>query len=460
MARAAKARTAFVCDDCGAEHGKWQGQCVSCGAWNTLKAFRVAAAGNRNATAAAVGGFAGVAPEISRLADIGVEDMPRLRSGIGELDRVLGGGFVPGSAVLIGGDPGAGKSTLLLEVATRLAGAASVLYVTGEESLSQVALRARRLELPLDALEVAAETRIESVERLVETRRPALLVVDSIQVMVCEGIDGVPGGVTQVREAAAALTRLAKRTGTVVVLVGHVTKEGGIAGPKVLEHMIDCFLMLEGGASDRFRTLRGHKNRFGATGELGVFAMTDRGLREVSNPSSIFLSRSDTPSPGSVVTVLWEGSRPLLVEIQALVDESHGNYARRVAVGLDGQRLAMQLAVLHRHGGLSVGDQDVFANVVGGVRVQETGADLALQLAVASSFRNRALPLGLLVFGEVGLSGEVRPVPNGQERLREAAKHGFTHAVIPVGNKPRSAPEGLRVHAIERLAQGLALELE
>lgn len=453
MARASKARVAFVCRDCGAEHGKWQGQCSACGAWNTLAEFKLAAPRTESGKGL---GFAGAAPEVKRLSEVGIADLPRMSTGIGELDRVLGGGFVPGSAVLIGGDPGAGKSTLLLDVGARLASRYGVLYVTGEESLTQVALRARRLELPTDALDVAAEIRIEAIENLVEQRRPALLVIDSIQVMVCESIEGVPGGVTQVREAAAALTRLAKRSGVVVVMVGHVTKEGGIAGPKVLEHMIDCFLMLEGGASDRFRTLRGQKNRFGATGELGVFAMTDRGLREVANPSGIFLSRTSEPSPGSVVTVLWEGSRPLLVELQALVDEAHGNYARRVAVGLDSQRLAMQLAVMHRHGGLSMGDQDTFANVVGGVRVQETGADLALQLALASSFRDRALPRELVVFGEVGLAGEVRPVPNGQERLREAAKHGFTQAIIPAGNKPRQPIPGIEVRAVSKLAEALS----
>jgi len=376
-------------------------------------------------------------------------------SGFAELDRVLGGGFVPGSVVLIGGDPGAGKSTLLLQVTTALAARQEVVYVSGEESLEQLAMRARRLELPLEGLRVAAETRAESIVGLVEQLRPALVVVDSIQVMQTDGVESVPGSITQVRETAALFTRLAKQTGSVFVLVGHVTKEGSLAGPKVLEHMIDCFMMLESPTGSRFRTLRGVKNRFGAVNELGVFAMTDHGMREVSNPSAIFLERAGEPSPGSLVTVTWEGTRPILVELQALVDQVQGGYPRRVAVGLDAQRLAMHLAVLHRHGAISLADQDVFANVVGGVRISETAADLALILSVLSSFRARVLPRDLIVFGELGLTGEVRPVPNGQERLREAGKHGFTRAIVPKANRPKTAPAQMRVHGVATLNEAI-----
>jgi DNA repair protein RadA/Sms len=372
-----------------------------------------------------------------------------------ELDRVLGGGFVPGSVVLIGGEPGAGKSTLLLQVMAALAQDVKALYVTGEESLSQVAMRARRLSLPLTRLGVAAETRVEAIQSLAESEQPDVLVVDSIQVVHSDAVDAVPGSVTQVRESAAVLTRLAKRSGATIILVGHVTKEGGLAGPKVLEHMIDCFIMLESSDNERFRTLRGHKNRFGAANELGVFAMTDKGLKEVANPSAIFLNRGEAPAAGSVVTVLWEGTRCLLVEIQALVDATQGSHPRRVAVGLDSQRLSMLLAVLHRHGGIFTGDQDVYANVVGGIKVSETGADLAVALAALSSLRNKALPRDLIVFGELGLSGEVRPVTNGQERLRELAKHGFRRAIVPRANQPRESMDGVEVVTVSRLGDAL-----
>lgn len=452
----AKSKTAFVCDSCGADHTKWQGRCSACGEWNSLKSFTVSSA---KGSKAASSGYSGAAPQVAKLAEVTAEDSERISTGLGELDRVLGGGLVPGSVVLIGGDPGAGKSTLLLQVTTELARQRPVLYVSGEESLQQLAERARRLGLPLDGLQVASEIRAERIADLVRAERPQVLIVDSIQVMQVESSDSLAGSVTQVRESAALLTQLAKQTRTVVVLVGHVTKEGNLAGPKVLEHMIDCFMMLESPAGARFRTLRGQKNRFGAVNELGVFAMTDRGLREVPNPSAIFLQRPDEMSPGSVVTVTWEGTRPLLVELQALVDVMQGGYARRVAVGLDAQRLAMQLAVLHRHCGLSLSDQDVFANVVGGVRIQETGADLALILAVASSFRNRVLPRDLVVFGELGLTGEVRPVPNGQERLREATKHGFTRAIVPRGNLPQqgalATAAGIEVRGVTTLSQAL-----
>lgn len=445
-----KPKNAYVCQECGADHPKWQGQCVSCGAWNALSEVHLGPSTRRTSV-----GYAAAAPELKVLADVNPDDARRLPSGMSELDRVLGGGFVPGSVVLIGGEPGAGKSTLLLQVMAALAQDVKALYVTGEESLSQVAMRARRLSLPLTRLGVAAETRVEAIQSLAESEQPDVLVVDSIQVVHSDAVDAVPGSVTQVRESAAVLTRLAKRSGATIILVGHVTKEGGLAGPKVLEHMIDCFIMLESSDNERFRTLRGHKNRFGAANELGVFAMTDKGLKEVANPSAIFLNRGEAPAAGSVVTVLWEGTRCLLVEIQALVDATQGSHPRRVAVGLDSQRLSMLLAVLHRHGGIFTGDQDVYANVVGGIKVSETGADLAVALAALSSLRNKALPRDLIVFGELGLSGEVRPVTNGQERLRELAKHGFRRAIVPRANQPRESMDGVEVVTVSRLGDAL-----
>ena len=444
-----KTKTAYVCDDCGAEHSKWQGQCGTCSAWNTLSRVNV------TPVASAALGYAGVTAEVKKIGDIEAVEAQRIRSGFTELDRVLGGGFVPGSVVLIGGDPGAGKSTLLLQASTALAANQGVLYVTGEESLQQLALRAQRLQLPMDGLSVAAETRAEVIAKLVETQRPKIVILDSIQVMQMESVDFTPGSVTQVRETASFFTRLAKQQDIVIVLVGHITKEGGIAGPKVLEHMIDCFMMLDSPAGSRYRTLRGHKNRFGAVNELGIFAMTDLGMKEVANPSAIFLQRGDVDSPGSIATVTWEGTRPLLVELQALVDDAAGGHPKRVAVGLDQQRLAMHLAVLHRHCGIALSDQDVFANVVGGVRITETGADLALLLAVLGSFRDRVLPRELIVFGELGLTGELRPVANGQERLREAAKHGFKAAIVPFANRPKEPVGSMTVHGVKTLPAAL-----
>lgn len=453
----AKKKTAYVCTDCGSEHSKWQGQCSDCGAWNTLQEFVVSAA-KTPAREAALGGYAGAAGTqgIQRLADVDLAEVPRISSGMLEFDRVLGGGLVPGSAILIGGHPGAGKSTLLLQTMCALAATLPALYVTGEESLQQVAMRAHRLGLPTDRLNMLSETSVDRLLQLLQQHQPKVVVIDSIQVMHVEGVESAPGSVSQVRESAAALTRYAKQTGTILLLVGHVTKDGTLAGPKVLEHMIDCSIMLEGDGDSRFRTLRGIKNRFGAINELGVFAMLESGLKEVKNPSSIFLSRSDEPAAGSVVMVIWEGTRPLLVEIQALVDDSHFGHPKRVAVGLDQNRMNLLLAALHRHGGIMLGDQDVYINVVGGVRVNETAADLALLLAALSSFRNQALPQDLIVFGEVGLSGEIRPVPSGQERIREAAKHGFTRAIVPKANAPRQPVAGMTVIAVETLQQALA----
>jgi DNA repair protein RadA/Sms len=444
-----KIKSAYVCSDCGAEFAKWQGQCNACNEWNTLSRVNISPVKESRV------GFAGAAAQIQKLSEVKAQEAERLTTTFGELDRVLGGGLVPGSVVLIGGDPGAGKSTLLLQVCTKMAQSRGVLYVTGEESLQQLAMRAKRLELPMDGLDVASETRAEVIAGHITQRKPDVVVLDSVQVLQMDALDATPGSVTQVRETAAFFTRLAKQTDTVIILVGHITKEGGLAGPKVLEHMIDCFMMLDSPAGSRYRTLRGHKNRFGAINELGVFAMTDLGMKEVANPSAIFLQRGEVDSPGSIATVTWEGTRPLLVEIQALVDEVAAGYAKRVAVGLDQQRLAMHLAVMHRHCGITLGDQDVFANVVGGVRITETGADLALLLAVLSSFRDRVLPRDLIVFGELGLTGELRPVANGQERLREAAKHGFKRAIVPFANRPKENLPNMAVHGVQSLSSAL-----
>ena len=446
----AKSKTVYVCNDCGSEYARWQGQCHDCRAWNTLTGLSVDAGSTAGA------GYSGQIEPPKKLSEVSAEELPRIATGIGELDRVLGGGLVQGSVVLISGNPGAGKSTLLIQVMCQLAAQQKALYVTGEESLPQVAMRARRLGLPMDDLEVMSETSCERLIARWNNMKPALVVVDSIQVMHTSRNESSPGGVAQVRESAAQLIRQAKTTGTVLFLVGHVTKEGSLAGPRVLEHMIDTFIMLDGDGDSRFRTLRSAKNRFGAINELGVFAMTDKGMREVSNPSAIFLSRSVEPTPGSIVMVVWEGTRPLLLEAQALVDLSALGNPRRVAVGFEHNRLSMLLAILHRHGGIQVGDQDVFVNAVGGIRVEETSSDLALILAVVSSFRNRPLPADLVCFGEVGLSGEIRPVPNGQERLREAVKHGFRTAIVPEGNKPKQEVDGLNVIAVQKLSDVLS----
>lgn len=446
--------SSYVCNDCGADFNKWQGQCTECGAWNTLTELRLGS--SKSSSVVRHAGFAGAANgSISVLSEIMLDEVPRIITGSVEFDLVLGGGLVPGSCILVGGEPGAGKSTLLLQHLCSLAQNHKSLYVTGEESPQQVAMRASRLELPSDKLQIMAETSVEAICAAAIQYQPKILVVDSIQVMHLDDVASAPGSVSQVRESAAMLIRYAKETNTVLLLVGHVTKDGVIAGPKILEHMIDCSMMLESSNDSHFRTLRCNKNRFGAINELGVFAMTDKGLREVPNPSAIFLQRGDEVASGSLVMVIWEGTRPLLVELQALVDPSHLGNPRRVTVGLDHNRLAMLLAVLHRHGGLMVGDQDVFVNVVGGVKVLETSADLALILAVISSFRDRPLPRDLVVFGEVGLSGEIRPVPNGQERLREAVKHGFKRAVVPAGNAPKKAIHGMEVIAVRKLTDAI-----
>ncbi len=449
-------KIAYSCTECGGQQPKWAGQCPDCGAWNSLievAALPVAKARDR------FSGFAGGHHEaqVCDLDEVAPDDVLRIPIGIGELDRVLGGGLVRGSVTLIGGDPGIGKSTLLLQAVMALGGRAKTLYVSGEESLQQVSVRAHRLGLADKPLRLLAATRIEAILASARTEQPQVVVVDSIQTMYTDVLQSAPGSVAQVRESAAQLVRFAKQTGTAVFLIGHVTKEGTIAGPRVLEHMVDTVLYFEGEAGNRYRVIRAIKNRFGAVNELGVFAMTERGLREVTNPSAIFLSRHAHPVAGSVILVTLEGTRPLLVEVQALVDDSQLANPRRLCVGLEHNRLSMLLAVLHRHGGVVTSDQDVFANVVGGMRVSETAADLAILTAVVSSMRDRPLQSDLVVFGEVGLAGEIRPVPNGQERLQEAAKHGFKRAIIPHANAPKRGPKGLEVNAVTRLSEALQL---
>lgn len=453
MAKAIK--KAYVCNECGAEYSRWQGQCSACKAWNVISEVRIA---NVTAKGDRFSGYAGeTVAKIQRLAEVSLQETPRFSSQFNELDRVLGGGIVPGSAMLIGGHPGAGKSTLLLQVMCALSQQMPTLYVTGEESLQQVAMRAHRLGLPTEQLQVLSETSVEKVCHLADQQQPKIMVIDSIQVMHLADLQSSPGSVAQVRECAAFLTRYAKTKQVAIIMVGHVTKDGTLAGPKVLEHCIDCSILLEGESDSRYRTLRSHKNRFGAVNELGVFAMTEQGLKEVKNPSAIFLSRGEEQTSGSSVMVLWEGTRPLLVEIQALVDHSMLGNPRRVAVGLEHNRLALLLAVLHRHGGLQMSDQDVFVNVVGGVKVTETSADLALLLALISSFRNKPLPQDLVVFGEVGLGGEIRPVSSGQERISEAAKHGFRRAIVPFANKPKSAVTNMQVFTVKKLSDAIAI---
>ncbi|MGH8279687.1 MAG: DNA repair protein RadA [Gammaproteobacteria bacterium] len=445
-----KIRTLYVCDACGGQFPKWSGQCPDCGAWNTLAETRAPEKPHRGRPQGAP-----QAASVRPLAEVRGADIPRLTTGLAELDRVLGGGLVTGSVTLIGGDPGIGKSTLLLQAAARLAADQPVLYVTGEESPEQVGLRAHRLGVADQPLQLAAET---CVERMLETAAkvaPAVLVVDSIQTMYTEILQSAPGSVAQLRESTAQLVRFAKSRGTAVLLVGHVTKEGAIAGPRVLEHMVDTVLYFENDVGSRYRVIRAVKNRFGAANELGVFAMTESGLKEVRNPSAIFLSRHAEPVSGSAITVIREGSRPMLIEVQALVDESHLANPRRVAVGLDVNRLSMLLAVLHRHAGVAMFDRDVFVNVVGGLRLSETAADVAILLAALSSLRNKPLPNDLILFGEVGLAGEIRPVYNGEERLHEAAKHGFKRAIVPKGNVPRGGIAGIDIQQVDRLSTAL-----
>ncbi len=440
----ARAKSAYVCSECGASALQWFGTCPSCGAAGTLSE---AAAERRGKVAGAVASRA--------IADIDARDLERIPTGVEELDRALGGGLVGGQVVLLGGDPGIGKSTLLLQTLTSLA--QNVVYLTGEESAEQVALRARRLALDAGSVRLAAETQLERVLGVLESARPRVAVVDSIQTLWTETLQSAPGSVAQVRECAAQLTRHAKRAGTALFMIGHVTKEGAIAGPRVLEHIVDTVLYFEGDPNSAFRLVRAVKNRFGAVNELGVFAMTDKGLKGVTNPSRLFLSTHDRPVPGSCVLATLEGTRPLLVEIQALVDASHSPNPRRLSVGLEQNRLAMLLAVLHRHAGIATWEQDVFVNAVGGVRIGEPAADLAVCLAVVSSLADRPIPAKVAVFGEIGLAGEVRPAPRGQERLREAAKLGFDKAIVPRANQPKARIPGLEVLPVERVDQAVQL---
>jgi len=445
-------KTLYVCRHCGCAQPKWAGQCPDCGAWNAMEETVAAASAPRRG-----GGYAGEGniDTVLSLSEVAAEDRPRLSTAIAELDRVLGGGLVEGAVVLIGGDPGIGKSTLLIQALARLSENAKTLYVSGEESPRQIGLRARRLGLPADNLRLLTETSVERILPLAAEEQPRVMVVDSIQTIYSEQLQSAPGSVAQVRESAAQLVRFAKRQGVAVFLVGHVTKEGALAGPRVLEHMVDTVLYFEGETGGPLRIIRAIKNRFGAVNELGVFAMGDRGLREVSNPSAIFLSRHEEAVSGSGILVTWEGSRPLLVEVQALVDQSPLANPRRVTLGLEQNRLSMLLAVLHRHAGIAMFDQDVYVNVVGGVRITETAADLPVLLAVLSSLRDRSLPRELAAFGEVGLSGEIRPVPNGSTRVQEAAKHGFRRIIVPQANAPKRPPEGVEVIAVSRLGQAI-----
>ncbi|MCW5575336.1 MAG: DNA repair protein RadA [Burkholderiales bacterium] len=443
----AKAKTVYVCTECGGQALKWQGQCPHCQAWNTLVesvADTAAPSANRFSLIAETG-------KLQKLSEVEAREEARVSSGIAEFDRVLGGGLVPGAVILIGGDPGIGKSTLLLQSLATVGAGRRVIYVSGEESSQQIALRAKRLGVEAEHVQVLPETGLAKIQAVIQSEKPEIAVIDSIQTLYSDALTSAPGSVAQVRECAAQLTRLAKAGGTTIVFVGHVTKEGTLAGPRVLEHMVDTVLYFEGDTHSSFRLIRAFKNRYGAVNELGVFAMTDKGLKGVANPSALFLSQHDSEVAGSCVLVTQEGTRPLLVEVQALVDEAHAPNPRRLSVGLEQNRLALLLAVLHRHSGIACFDQDVFVNAVGGVRITEPAADLAVLMAVVSSLKDRPLPKKLVVFGEVGLAGEVRPVQRGQERLKEAAKLGFTHALVPQANQPRQPIPGLKVIAVRRI---------
>jgi DNA repair protein RadA/Sms len=445
----AKSKSTYSCNECGGQTLKWQGQCPHCQAWNTLI---------ETVSEKSTSRFTPVS-ETSHVQSLSMVDdgeEERYSTGVTEFDRVLGGGLVHGGVVLLGGDPGIGKSTLLLQTLCHMSSTHNVLYVSGEESARQVALRAKRLALDASAVHMLAEIQLEKIQSVLSERKPDIAVIDSIQTVYSEELQSAPGSVAQVRECAAQLTRLAKASGTCIILVGHVTKEGALAGPRVLEHMVDTVLYFEGDTHSSFRLIRAFKNRFGAVNEIGVFAMSEKGLKEVTNPSALFLSHHDSQVAGSCVMVTQEGTRPLLVEIQALVDEAHAPNPRRLSVGLEQNRLAMLLAVLHRHAGIPCFDQDVFVNAVGGVKITEPGADLAVLLAIVSSLKNKPLTEKMVVFGEVGLAGEVRPVQRGQERLKEAAKLGFTSAIIPKANKPKQSIPGIEIIAVERIEEAVS----
>jgi len=448
-----KVKHQYQCNECGTTLLKWAGQCPECFAWNSL----IETVKEKQNSSVRFKSHQSTPAVVHTLNEVDLDHEPRSSIGISELDRVLGGGIVNGSVVLIGGDPGIGKSTLLIQALSSLVENVGMhtLYVTGEESIQQIGLRAKRLELKLDKLRILTENQLEQIFTCAAAEQPQIVVIDSIQTVFTELLQSAPGSVAQVRECAAQLVRYAKHTNTTVILVGHVTKEGTLAGPRVLEHIVDTVLYFEGDNSSRYRVIRAVKNRYGAVNELGMFAMTDKGLKEVSNPSAIFLSRHEEDVPGSVVMVTREGTRPLLVEVQALVDKSQFSQPKRVTVGLDQNRLAMLLAVLHRHTGVSTFDQDIFVNIVGGVRISETGADLPILLAILSSLRNKPLPKNLVTFGEVGLAGEIRPVQSGMERLHESVKHGFKHAIIPMSNKPKQKISGIKINAVTKLADVL-----
>lgn len=449
-----KTKTAFVCDQCGADYPRWNGQCTECGEWNTIKEVRLGSASKEHASRTE--GYAGSRSEVKWLSDVNLSLAERTSTGISEFDRVLGGGIVTGSVVLIGGAPGAGKSTLLLQVIANIAGqGTTVLYVSGEESLQQIAERAHRLKLPANKIMMLAETSVERICDVLDEFKPQILVIDSIQVVYTQSSDSAPGSVSQVRESASYLTQYAKKNNVSIFMVGHVTKDQSLAGPMTLSHIVDTQVILAATDDARYRVLRADKNRFGSVGELGFFAMDSSGLKEVKNPSAMFLNRAEKPSSGSVVTVLWEGTRPLLVEIQALVTECQYGNPRRLAVGFDQNRLAMLLAVLARHGGVFTSNDEIYANVVGGIKVTETSSDLAIVVGIVSSFRDRIIPHDVFFFGEIGLSGEIRPVANGHARLNDAAKHGFKKAVIPKANAPKKAIEGLKIYAVSSLSEAL-----
>jgi DNA repair protein RadA/Sms len=450
-----KSKTVFICDQCGTDFPRWGGQCTSCGAWNTIKEVRLGSSTERHSRTS---GYAGSRSEVKWLSEVNLAQAERLSTGMSEFDRVLGGGIVTGSVVLIGGAPGAGKSTILLQAIANIAAqGVKVLYVSGEESLQQIAERAHRLKLPMDKIMMLAETSVQSICDVLDDIQPQVLIIDSIQVMHTQEADSAPGSVSQVRESASYLTQYAKKHHVSIFLVGHVTKDQSLAGPMTLSHIVDTQVILASTDDARFRVLRADKNRFGSVGELGFFAMDSSGLKEVRNPSAMFLNRAEKPSSGSVVTVLWEGTRPLLVEIQALVTDCQYGNPRRLAVGFDQNRLAMLLAVLSRHGGIFTASDEIYANVVGGIRVTETSSDLALVMGIVSSLKDKVIPHDIFFFGEMGLNGEIRPVANGYARLNDAAKHGFKKAVIPKANAPKKAIAGLSIHAVTTLSEALAI---
>jgi DNA repair protein RadA/Sms len=449
-----KIKTAFVCDQCGADYPRWNGQCTACGEWNTIKEVRLASASSERQSRSS--GYAGSQSKVQLLSDVNLSQAERICSGLSEFDRVLGGGIVQGSVVLIGGAPGAGKSTLLLQALANIGERGNkVLYVSGEESLQQIAERAHRLKLPADKIMMLAETSVQRICDVLDEIQPQVLVIDSIQVMHTQDTESAPGSVSQVRESASYLTQYAKKNQVCIFMVGHVTKDQSLAGPMTLSHIVDTQVILASTDDARFRVLRADKNRFGSVGELGFFAMDSSGLKEVKNPSAMFLNRAEKPSSGSVVTVLWEGTRPLLVEIQALVTECQYGNPRRLAVGIDQNRLAMLLAVLAKHGGIFTAADEIYANVVGGIKITETSSDLAILIAVVSSFRNKIIPHDAFFFGEVGLNGEIRPVANGHARLNDAAKHGFKTAVIPKANAPKKAVDGLKIYPVSTISEAL-----